>query len=189
MQNAHRNDSQVNVTRHHSTTTPEMAWTLLRVEPKIQWNQHSCRGFKHFLERISLEKLTERQDNRSTHQHEYDVCITCNKHLSKQVAVHNRTFSSDSGDELFMQKGNLLIHKDQTYFTCTTCARIFSKRTQLSTHIRIHISDKPYFSESCSRSFNQQTNLNSHIRIHTGEKTYLFTICGKRYGHSSTLIC
>ena len=189
MQNAHRKDSQVIVTRHHSTTTPEMVWTLLRVVPKIQWNQPSCRGFKHFLERISLEKLTERQDSMSTPDHEDYVCITCNKHLSKQVAVHNRTFSSDSGDELFMQKGNLLIHKDQTYFTCTTCARIFPKRTQLSTHIRIHISDKPYSSESCSRSFSQQTTLNSHICIYTGEKPYLCTICGKRYGHSSTLIC
>ena len=135
-----------------------------------------------------LEKLSERQDSLSTPEHEYDVCITCNKHLSKQVAVHNRTFSSGIGDELFMQKGNLLIHKDQIFFTCTTCARIFPKRTHLSTHIRIHISDKPYSSESCSRSFSPKTTLNSHIRIHTGEKTYLFTICGKRYGHSSTLL-
>ena len=135
-----------------------------------------------------LEKLSERQDSLSTPEHEYDVCITCNKHLSKQVAVHNRTFLSDSGDKLFMQKGNVLINKNQTYFTCTTCARVFPKRTQLFTHIRIHISDKPYSSETCSRSFSQQTTLNSHIRIHTGEKTYLFTICGKRYGHSSTLL-
>ena len=86
-----------------------------------------------------LEKLSERQDSLSTPEHEYDVCITCNKHLSKQVAVHNRTFLSDSGDKLFMQKGNVLINKNQTFFTCTTCARIFPKRTHLSTHIRIHI--------------------------------------------------
>ena len=75
-------------------------------------------------EKSTLEKLTESQDNRSTPQHEYDVCITCNKPLSKQVVVHNRTFSSDRGDKLFMQKGNLLIHKGETYFTCTTRQKI-----------------------------------------------------------------
>ena len=138
----------------------------------------------------SLVKLSASQDNLFTSQHEVNVCITCRTPLSQQVAAHtcNRTLSSDSDKELFVQKGILLIHKGETYFTCTTCARIFSKKAQLTTHMRIHTGKKPYACETCSKSFSQQSTLNTHMRVHTCEKPYVCTICGKRYGHGSTLI-
>ena len=125
-------------------------------------------------------KLFKNQDSLSTPEHEDDVCNTCSKPL--------RTFSSDSGDELFIQKGNVLYHQGEKYFTCTTCAKIFPKKAQPTTHMRIHTGEKPYSCKTCGKSFSQQTTLKSHIRIHTGEKPYLCTICGKQYGHSSTLI-
>ena len=99
-----------------------------------------------------------------------------------------KRLSSDNSDELFVQKGILLFHKDATYFTCTICARVFLKRAQLTTHIRSHTGDKPYSCETCAKSFSQHSTLTAHIRIHTGEKPYVCTICDRRYGHSSTLI-
>ena len=47
-----------------------------------------------------------------------------------------KKFSSDNCDDLFVQKESLLIHKGETYFTCLTCAKMFSTKARLTTHIR-----------------------------------------------------
>ena len=105
--------------------------------------------------------------------------------------VHNR-YSSDPCDAVFSKKSNLVTHiRTQTGerpYACDQCDAAFSKKSNLVTHIRTHTGERPYACDKCDAAFSDKSSLIKHIRTHTGEKPYACDQCDAAFSIKCTLI-
>ncbi|XP_073537996.1 gastrula zinc finger protein XlCGF66.1-like [Phyllobates terribilis] len=79
------------------------------------------------------------------------------------------------------------IHTEKR-FSCSTCGRYFSKKSDLVRHDRNHTGEKPYSCSECGKCFTQKYNLNKHQKTHTGEKPHLCSECGKCFKQKYSLV-
>nr|XP_036867682.1 zinc finger protein 3 isoform X2 [Manis javanica] len=92
----------------------------------------------------------------------------------------------------FTVSSNLLSHQrfpvgDRPH-KCDECSKSFNRTSDLIQHQRIHTGEKPYECSECGKAFSQSSHLIQHQRIHTGEKPYECSDCRKTFSCSSALI-
>ncbi|XP_037982265.1 zinc finger protein 345-like [Motacilla alba alba] len=72
--------------------------------------------------------------------------------------------------------------------TCSECGKIFSHKSALVKHRKIHSGDRPHVCPDCGKGFIQRSDLAIHRRVHTGERPYGCPECGRRFSVSSSLL-
>ncbi|XP_061750661.1 zinc finger protein 568-like isoform X2 [Nerophis ophidion] len=104
------------------------------------------------------------------------------------------TLSSDTDCE-----GDMRTHSDnkhaksskkvsgKTRFSCSVCAKSFSRRSNFTQHMRTHTGEKPFSCSICGKSFSQKSHLPEHMTTHTGEKMFKCSVCGKRFSNKRGL--
>ena len=51
--------------------------------------------------------------------------------------------------------------------TCTLCAKVFTKPSNLRVHMLVHSGEKPHGCEQCGKTFSLAGELKKHKRIHS----------------------
>ncbi|OWF42724.1 zinc finger protein 658-like [Mizuhopecten yessoensis] len=70
---------------------------------------------------------------------------------------------------------------------CHVCAKVFLKKQDLKSHLKVHSDARPFNCDLCPKAFNHKSTLTNHRRIHTGEKPYGCEICKKGFTFLSSL--
>ncbi|CAI9732359.1 finger 665-like [Octopus vulgaris] len=93
----------------------------------------------------------------------------------KNGKLHKNGFlnKNTNKDCLIYKKGNLL--------DCAICWRVFSQRSHISVHRRIHKAVQPYQCSLCGKSFTQYGNMLRHKRLHMGERRFVCNVCPKAF--------
>ncbi|XP_074188694.1 zinc finger protein 57 homolog isoform X2 [Rhinolophus sinicus] len=72
-------------------------------------------------------------------------------------------------------------------FSCHTCGRCFSKRSNLHSHQFLHNPKRTDNCSQCGKSFRNPKALSYHRRMHLGERPFCCSLCDKTYCDASGL--
>lgn len=123
------------------------------------------------------------------------VCSLCQESLENFIALrkHFRDQHKKRGYVVCCKKklfsrpllvDHIHVHLDANHFKCKECEKVYSERSTLESHIKVH-KDKPqhryYSCETCGKSFVGPAKLETHKLTHAPdyEKKYSCSECGK----------
>lgn len=80
--------------------------------------------------------------------------------------------------------------KAHTEFTCKLCDKVYKSSRTLLRHVQGHSGLRKFKCdyENCGKSFVSQHNLTSHRRVHSTERNYVCELCGYRSRYRDALI-
>lgn len=151
--------------------------------------------------------LDETSKNHHPHNHRAtSLCLDeINYHINKRnlvpAAITSRTFRPNFS-HLKQHESRRLPQQQQhqtqqrvqgspidRVYSCPICAKKFSRKFNLNTHIKcVHSDDKDYICQFCQRAFNHSSNLRKHIKtVHGEEKRLPCPECKKPFKHSEAL--
>lgn len=74
-----------------------------------------------------------------------------------------------------------------TPLDCPMCEKVFFKKQDLKSHLKVHSYARPHQCDLCAKAFSHKSTLTNHRRIHTGEKPYSCEVCQKSFTFLSSL--
>ncbi|XP_016976324.2 zinc finger protein 184 [Drosophila rhopaloa] len=73
-------------------------------------------------------------------------------------------------------------------FACKICHNVYTEQIKLTTHMRVHSTEKPHECEICHKRFRQTPQLARHMNTHTGNRPYKCDYCDSSFADPSTRI-
>ncbi|XP_042883546.1 uncharacterized protein LOC122260372 [Penaeus japonicus] len=94
--------------------------------------------------------------------------------------------------KIFSDKTKLLrhmrVHTREKIYNCEVCIKVFSSENSLLKHMTIHAKDKPYICEICGSAFSRKYTLVQHMRVHTDKNPYNCKECSKTFSQKQHLV-
>ncbi|XP_072000121.1 uncharacterized protein [Engystomops pustulosus] len=102
------------------------------------------------------------------------------------------TYPCSECGTLFTCRSDLIrherLHREAKVYACSTCGKHFPDKWRLAVHEKIHTGEKPHSCSECGKCFTFKSDLVKHLRTHTGEKPYSCPECGKCFSKNSVLV-
>lgn len=130
-------------------------------------------------------------------------CDECDHRFAyrKQLTEHRRSehtidataqqYSCSKCGRIFKRRENLQSHQINMHsneFKCDFCDMIFTQKSDLFDHRKVHADDNPYACEYCGRTLWSKSSLYAHQRYaHLKVREFECTECGKRFVYESHL--
>lgn len=79
--------------------------------------------------------------------------------------------------------GHVRSHKSehQGPWSCDYCGRLYEYKSNMETHQRTHIGDKPFICELCNSSYSLKGNLKHHMKVQHSDLSYKCHVCGQTF--------
>lgn len=106
------------------------------------------------------------------HNHDTSQQYNCN--------VCNETFSTE-----LQLKGH--IRAVHTSFLCSECGKTFKNNSLLTSHQKVHNSDRPFVCSKCPSRFKWKVALTYHMTIHQTERKHVCETCGLSFTTRSAM--
>lgn len=78
-------------------------------------------------------------------------------------------------------------HISPPHYTCEHCGRTFSSRQGHHYHQLDHLGVKPHKCSHCGKAFRNKTDMINHERIHSGDRPFTCELCGKSFVEKGAL--
>ena len=154
-------------------------WFILRVDRLILI--YLCSIVEAFAHKISYI-FKDWEEN----EEEIVVEPDHNLSLSYTNIIENDSDSAEYAEPVLQTSQHSSNSQNKTLI-CEVCNKMFSKRSNYTRHIKIHLSIRRYPCSSCDKSFCSQQNLTIHNRVHTGEHPYECVLCTKSFAVQQNL--
>uniref|UniRef100_A0A1B0A0I6 Protein krueppel n=1 Tax=Glossina pallidipes TaxID=7398 RepID=A0A1B0A0I6_GLOPL len=173
----------------------------LRKTLTLHMNQNLCTSNNFKCDTCGKIFLTEKnlEAHVATHTNE-QTCLECKKTCGSieelsahMISEHNRNPRNQCKvcKKVFTMKTSLMdhmrIHSGEKPFLCTICGKSFRQNSNLRQHLMRHTNEKNFKCDVCLNAYVTKAELFSHKRSHTGDHPFNCEICGSRFTSSSSL--
>ncbi|XP_030067769.1 zinc finger and BTB domain-containing protein 26 [Microcaecilia unicolor] len=91
-------------------------------------------------------------------------------------------------ESVFQHLGAFVSHvREHKLFLCLNCGKVFTQKSNLTRHSRVHTGYKPFQCSLCHKSFTQNATLQDHLNLHNGIKPHKCNYCDVHFTHKPGL--
>ncbi|XP_029433217.1 zinc finger and BTB domain-containing protein 26-like isoform X2 [Rhinatrema bivittatum] len=91
-------------------------------------------------------------------------------------------------ETVFQHLGAFMSHvREHKLFLCLRCGKVFTQKSNLTRHSRVHTGYKPFQCSVCHKSFTQNATLQDHLNLHNGIKPHKCNYCDVHFTHKPGL--
>lgn len=135
--------------------------------------------------RKSAPKKVPKSDAETT---DYEGSVVDTDYVNEDCSRNGESEVEGKENEYKKRRGRRKTSDGQSEFPCSDCGKVFTRKTTLKRHIRIHIGIKEFQCWICSKCFMEKSHLSRHLRKHEGvsesmeaQAPYCCSICERKF--------